>query len=67
MAFPRAGHDRDNGRPENHQRPKHDKRGQPSAAMQSGQKRSWPVPRRHPQHFSPGTANRHHHPRAGSL
>jgi len=37
MAFPRADHDRDNGRPENQQRPKHDKRGQPGAAMQSGQ------------------------------
>jgi hypothetical protein len=37
MALPRADHDRDNGGPENHQRPKHDKRGQPGAAMQADQ------------------------------
>jgi len=37
MAFPRAERDRDNARPENQQRPEHDKRDQPGAAMQSGQ------------------------------
>jgi hypothetical protein len=51
MALPGADHDRDNRRPENQQWSKHDKRGQPGAAMQSGQDVHGRFPEGHPQHF----------------